>query len=97
MSPTPGRSTFNTSAPNHANNCVQAGPACTPVKSIILIPSRGRPMIKHSSFSDAAKIRTRSHSALLEELVGQPNFQNLFRYLKESPLSSLPEAQRLNG
>src|SRR6266446_1210884 len=48
-SPTPGRSTFSTSAPNHASNCVHAGPACTPVKSMILIPSRGRPMIKHSS------------------------------------------------
>src|SRR6266446_4562925 len=38
-SPTPGRATFSTSAPNHANNWVHAGPACTPVKSTTLIPS----------------------------------------------------------
>jgi hypothetical protein len=49
-SPTPGRSTFSTSAPNHANNCVHAGPACTPVKSITLIPSSGSAMIKLSSW-----------------------------------------------
>src|SRR5580658_3114449 len=43
-SPVPGRSTFSTSAPNQASNCVQAGPAWTPVKSMILIPLRGRLM-----------------------------------------------------
>src|ERR1700761_9353291 len=50
MSPTPGRSTLITSAPNHASNCVQVGPDCTWVKSrmrtplsafvIALLPSR---------------------------------------------------------
>jgi hypothetical protein len=45
-SPTPGRSTFSTSAPNHANNCVHAGPAWTPVKSITFIPSSGNAMVK---------------------------------------------------
>src|SRR5258708_18435247 len=44
-SPEPGRSTLITSAPNHASNCVQAGPACTCVKSMILIPSSGLLMI----------------------------------------------------
>ena len=29
-SPPAGRSTFSTSAPNHASSCVHAGPACTP-------------------------------------------------------------------
>ena len=40
-SPEPGRSTLMTSAPYQANNWVQAGPACTWVKSIIRIPSNG--------------------------------------------------------
>src|SRR2546427_7780992 len=36
----PGRSTLITSAPNHARNCVQAGPDCTWVKSRTRTPSR---------------------------------------------------------
>src|SRR5580658_9901630 len=39
MSPTPGRSTLITSAPNHASNCVQVGPDCTWVKSRMRTPS----------------------------------------------------------
>src|SRR3984885_3905456 len=39
MSPTPGRSTLITSAPNQASNCVQVGPDWTWVKSRILTPS----------------------------------------------------------
>src|SRR5882724_12899018 len=38
MSPTPGRSTLITSAPNHASNCVQVGPDWTCVKSRIRTP-----------------------------------------------------------
>src|SRR4051812_28683950 len=38
MSPTPGRSTLITSAPNHASNCVQVGPDWTWVKSSIRTP-----------------------------------------------------------
>src|SRR5665213_1602535 len=38
MSPTPGRSTLITSAPNHASNCVQVGPDWTWVKSRIRTP-----------------------------------------------------------
>src|ERR1700743_384203 len=38
MSPTPGRSTLITSAPNHANNCVQVGPDWTWVKSRMRTP-----------------------------------------------------------
>ena len=41
-SPEPGRSTLITSAPNQASIWVQAGPACTCVKSMILMPLRGR-------------------------------------------------------
>ena len=40
-SPEPGRSTLMTSAPNQASIWVQAGPACTCVKSMILMPWRG--------------------------------------------------------
>ncbi len=40
-SPAPGRSTLMTSAPNQASIWVQAGPACTCVKSMILMPLRG--------------------------------------------------------
>src|SRR6478752_2304305 len=36
------RSTFSTSAPNQASIWVQAGPACTPVKSMTLIPVSGK-------------------------------------------------------
>src|ERR1700754_4864745 len=45
-SPEPGRSTLITSAPNHASNCVHAGPACTCVKSMILMPSSGLLLIR---------------------------------------------------
>src|SRR3954468_8294860 len=38
ISPTPGRSTLITSAPNHASNCVQVGPDWTWVKSRIRTP-----------------------------------------------------------
>src|SRR5712671_4421134 len=38
MSPTPGRSTLITSAPNHASNCVQVGPDWTCVKSRMRTP-----------------------------------------------------------
>src|ERR1700712_4225106 len=38
MSPTPGRSTLITSAPNQASNCVQVGPDCTWVKSRMRTP-----------------------------------------------------------
>src|SRR5215471_3675585 len=38
MSPTPGRSTLITSAPNHARSCVQVGPDCTWVKSRMRTP-----------------------------------------------------------
>src|ERR1700686_165887 len=39
MSPTPGRSTLITSAPNQASNCVQVGPDWTWVKSRMRTPS----------------------------------------------------------
>src|SRR3954463_11470341 len=38
MSPTPGRSTLITSAPNQASNCVQVGPDWTWVKSRMRTP-----------------------------------------------------------
>ena len=38
MSPTPGRSTLMTSAPNQASSCVQVGPDCTCVKSRMRTP-----------------------------------------------------------
>src|SRR5450432_3018932 len=38
ISPTPGRSTLITSAPNHASNCVQVGPDWTWVKSRMRTP-----------------------------------------------------------
>src|SRR5438128_11937477 len=45
MSPTPGRSTLMTSAPNQASSCVQVGPDCTCVKSRILTPSSALLMV----------------------------------------------------
>ncbi len=47
-SPAPGRSTLITSAPNQASNWVQAGPAWTWVKSMILMPSSGLLMMSVS-------------------------------------------------
>src|SRR5947209_18867392 len=44
ISPTPGRSTLITSAPNHASSCVQVGPDCTCVKSRIFTPSSALPI-----------------------------------------------------
>src|SRR5580658_11110901 len=43
MSPAPARSTLITSAPNHANSCVQVGPDCTWVKSRMRTPSSALP------------------------------------------------------
>src|SRR5688572_29317576 len=43
MSPTPGRSTLITSAPNQASSCVQVGPDCTWVKSRMRTPSSALP------------------------------------------------------
>src|SRR6266581_131401 len=45
MSPTPGRSTLITSAPNQASNCVQVGPDCTWVKSRMRTPASALVMI----------------------------------------------------
>src|SRR3954463_6691855 len=45
MSPTPGRSTLITSAPNQARSCVQVGPDCTCVKSRIRTPSSDLPSL----------------------------------------------------
>src|SRR5262245_24069652 len=44
MSPTPGRSTLITSAPNQASSCVQVGPDWTWVKSRMRTPSSALPM-----------------------------------------------------
>src|SRR5215470_7639802 len=43
MSPTPGRSTLITSAPNQARSWVQVGPDCTWVKSRMRTPVRALP------------------------------------------------------
>src|SRR6516165_11521017 len=43
MSPTPGRSTLITSAPNQARSWVQVGPDCTWVKSRMRTPSSALP------------------------------------------------------
>src|SRR6185437_10272462 len=43
MSPTPGRSTLITSAPNQARSCVQVGPDCTCVKSRMRTPVSALP------------------------------------------------------
>src|SRR6201987_2347708 len=47
MSPTPGRSTLMTSAPNQASSCVQVGPDWTWVKSKMRTPSRAFPAMPH--------------------------------------------------
>src|SRR5262245_45955859 len=44
ISPTPGRSTLMTSAPNQASSCVHVGPDWTWVKSRIRTPSSALPM-----------------------------------------------------
>src|ERR1700722_2695544 len=48
-SPAPARSTLITSAPNHANSCVQVGPDCTCVKSRMRTPSNALPMVISAS------------------------------------------------
>src|SRR5665213_1118206 len=45
MSPTPGRSTLMTSAPNQARSWVQVGPDCTCVKSRMRTPSSALLMV----------------------------------------------------
>src|SRR5690349_8111424 len=55
MSPTPGRSTLITSAPNHASNCVQVGPDWTWVKSRIRTPFSALVIILLRIVSDPAR------------------------------------------
>src|SRR6202167_4349052 len=65
MSPTPGRSTLITSAPNHASNCVQVGPDWTWVKSRMRTPFSALVMVSllrniRTSSSCARRQGTRS-------------------------------------
>src|SRR5919107_5334742 len=55
MSPTPGRSTLITSAPNQASNCVQVGPDCTCVKSRIRTPSSALPALPNGAVVGSGK------------------------------------------
>src|SRR6202043_1620723 len=55
MSPTPGRSTLITSAPNHASNCVQVGPDWTWVKSRMRTPFSAFVMVVLRIVSDPAR------------------------------------------
>src|ERR1700744_2606612 len=59
ISPTPGRSTLMTSAPNQASNCVQVGPDCTWLKSRILTPSSALDM-EVSRFVHQGRLRPSS-------------------------------------
>ena len=61
MSPTPGRSTLITSAPNQASSCVQVGPDCTCVKSRIFTPSSALPSLPQG-LDEALAGRCRSPS-----------------------------------
>src|SRR6202158_4675498 len=55
MSPTPGRSTLITSAPNHASNCVQVGPDWTWVKSRMRTPVSAFVIVLLRIVSDPAR------------------------------------------
>src|SRR5664280_2225774 len=55
MSPTPGRSTLITSAPNHASNCVQVGPDWTWVKSRMRTPVSALVIVLLLLVSDPAR------------------------------------------
>src|SRR5664279_2980634 len=55
MSPTPGRSTLITSAPNHASNCVQVGPDWTWVKSRMRTPVSALVIVLLRLVSDPAR------------------------------------------
>src|SRR5215475_4807934 len=66
-SPVPAFSTLITSAPNHANNCVQVGPDCTCVKSRMRTPSNALAMmitatsLVHRLILGARRILARIH------------------------------------
>src|ERR1700754_4802094 len=66
MSPTPGRSTFITSAPNHASNCVQVGPDWTWVKSSIRTPLSAFVIFLSLNFCNfcCRHVRVRGHPVL---------------------------------
>src|ERR1700761_2922685 len=75
MSPTPGRSTLITSAPNHANNCVQVGPDCTWVKSRIRTPSSALPMalsLVHGLVLGTRRVLARVHPDIDDCRLAQP-------------------------
>src|SRR5262245_62784808 len=61
MSPTPGRSTLITSAPNQASNCVQVGPDWTWVKSRMRTPVSALVIIFARSEEHTSELQSLRH------------------------------------
>src|SRR5262249_11474581 len=87
MSPTPGRSTLITSAPNHASSCVQVGPDWTWVKSRMRTPLSAFvicPLLLRSVFRHA---REGGHPVFAVESVGLSVRLKIGQRLLDSPLA----------
>src|SRR3984893_18554223 len=69
MSPTPGRSTLMTSAPNQASSCVQVGPDWTWVKSRMRTPSSALPSLPQGLAETLAGLATSASDGFRAGLV----------------------------
>src|SRR5271168_1439627 len=83
MSPTPGRSTLITSAPNHASNCVQVGPDWTWVKSRMRTPFSAF-VISLSSDLFCRHARQSGHPVITVDSVGHDIGLTIVRWLLDS-------------
>src|ERR1700677_2603118 len=87
MSPTPGRSTLITSAPNHASNCVQVGPDWTWVKSRMRTPFSALVMMSLLGICNiyCRHARESGHPVLPVDSIGHGLHLTLVRRLLNSP------------
>src|ERR1700740_212633 len=86
ISPTPGRSTLITSAPNHASNWVQVGPDWTWVKSRMRTPLSAF-VIFFSPWIYCRHARQRGHPLITVDSVGHSLGLTIVRWLLDSPLA----------
>src|ERR1700730_13906034 len=84
ISPTPGRSTLITSAPNHASNCVQVGPDWTWVKSRMRTPFSAFVMCL-SPWICCRQARENGHPVITVDSVGYRLGLMIVRWLLDSP------------
>src|SRR5216684_8668104 len=86
ISPTPGRSTLITSAPNHASNCVQVGPDWTWVKSRMRTPFRAFVIGRLRQYG-AVMPAGNGHPVITVDSILHSLRLTIVRWLPDSPLA----------